>query len=176
MNDNWYKEYLESEGWKKKRSQRLFEDNYECRFCGAKENLQVHHLNYNNVGNEDVETDLITLCKPCHELLHGYISLHKEIHKGLRTDYENECRQAIQPIAERYKDILAFSIASAAKMIEAKRGTGKDKRAKIASIVANATDASIGTWAIRMYGLKPPVHQKAMQCLKYMDECVRSPK
>ena len=29
--------------------------------------LQVHHLNYDHVGNEDVYNDLITLCKYCHQ-------------------------------------------------------------------------------------------------------------
>lgn len=170
MSDNWYKEYLETEEWKKTRGKRLAIDKYQCKFCGSKENLQVHHLSYNNIGNEDVEADLITLCKPCHESIHQVISLHRELHKGFKEDYEKECRQAIQPIAERYKKLLAVSIASGTKLMERKRKTGKDKRAKIASVIANATDASIGTWAIRMYGLKPPVHQDAMQGLKYWDE------
>jgi len=65
-----YKAYLESPEWFAKREEILKRDNYECRECGSPNLLQVHHLNYNNLFDEKPE-DLMTLCKPCHEKIHG---------------------------------------------------------------------------------------------------------
>lgn len=63
-----YYEYLKSRQWQEKRTKRLLLDNFACQKCGEKKtNLQVHHITYENVGNEDIYSDLITLCKSCHE-------------------------------------------------------------------------------------------------------------
>lgn len=40
--------------------------------------LQVHHVNYDHVGNEDVYNDLITLCKYCHEAVEKQKTEYKE--------------------------------------------------------------------------------------------------
>lgn len=60
-----YQEYLLSEHWQKIRSERLKMDNFKCQNCGRPFDLQVHHLTYDRIGNEDIN-DLITLCKFCH--------------------------------------------------------------------------------------------------------------
>lgn len=62
-----YVEYLKSAEWQAKRNERLRIDNYTCQRCGGKRDLQVHHLTYANIGHEDVHSDLITMCKDCHE-------------------------------------------------------------------------------------------------------------
>ena len=51
----------------------LSRDNYQCRICGSKENLQGHHLNsYKNYPELRYEpTNGITLCKNCHQLFHN---------------------------------------------------------------------------------------------------------
>lgn len=84
---NWYKdldqdratysEYLKSDYWKNKRRQVLQRDNYSCNECGVKSNLQVHHLDYDTIGDEDLE-DLITLCRKCHHNLHEIINRKKQ--------------------------------------------------------------------------------------------------
>lgn len=65
-------EYYNSTTWKKKRSARLAIDKHECRLCGCKENLEVHHkqtsYDVRFGGDESVEDDLTTLCKDCHKL------------------------------------------------------------------------------------------------------------
>lgn len=61
-----YSVYLQSPEWQKKRTERLKIDNFKCAVCGRPMDLQVHHLNYDNVGHENIYTDLITLCKYCH--------------------------------------------------------------------------------------------------------------
>lgn len=62
-----YEDYLKSPEWQQKRSERLRLDGYKCQRCGRPMDLQVHHLTYNNIGHENIYTDLITLCKRCHE-------------------------------------------------------------------------------------------------------------
>lgn len=37
----------------------------KCNNCGTKKNLQGHHRNYQNLGNES-DDDLGVLCKECH--------------------------------------------------------------------------------------------------------------
>jgi hypothetical protein len=69
-----YNSYLKSEEWKAKREKRLFIDNHECYFHNIKNcsttNLHVHHIHYDNVGNENLE-DLVTVCQDCHSEIHG---------------------------------------------------------------------------------------------------------
>ena len=50
--------------------------------------LQVHHINYDRIGHENVESDLITLCKYCHkeieEMKDAYTSLMNYRQAGQR--------------------------------------------------------------------------------------------
>jgi 5-methylcytosine-specific restriction endonuclease McrA len=45
-------------------------DNWRCQFCGARSNLQVHHIIFRSHGGPDSEKNLITLCVTCHEQIH----------------------------------------------------------------------------------------------------------
>ena len=73
MNED-YRAYLASGYWREKRKEFLEEVNYECEECGETEGLQVHHLNYDCIGEEEKE-DVLVLCKECHK--------DKEIEKGI---------------------------------------------------------------------------------------------
>jgi 5-methylcytosine-specific restriction endonuclease McrA len=48
----------------------LERDNWRCQFCGARDQLQVHHLQSRAQLGADVEENLITLCNRCHENVH----------------------------------------------------------------------------------------------------------
>lgn len=51
-------------------------DNYMCKNCSSKENLHSHHIKPKILFPE-LALDLdngVTLCKPCHEKIHGYIT------------------------------------------------------------------------------------------------------
>lgn len=63
--------YLKSEAWRRKRFVVLRRDNWCCVYCGAKA-TQVHHKRYakNNIGSEPIEW-LVSICKPCHDNIHG---------------------------------------------------------------------------------------------------------
>jgi len=52
----------------------LARDGYECRQCGGKRNdkrLEVHHIIYAGAGGSDDESNLLTLCKTCHDGVHA---------------------------------------------------------------------------------------------------------
>lgn len=78
-----YKAYLSSLSWKTKAYQRAVIDNHTCQYCGSevlsmdgdKHTPNVHHLHYRTLQVEDVNTDLVTLCKSCHLDLHAKYSL-----------------------------------------------------------------------------------------------------
>lgn len=64
-----YAEYLKSDKWKRKRAAALKSAGNRCRDCGSTSHLQVHHLTYARIGRER-KTDLIVLCRSCHERRH----------------------------------------------------------------------------------------------------------
>lgn len=65
-----YRDYLWSPEWRRKRAARLRVDCYRCTECGSRDNLNVHHLTYDNRGDERMG-DLVTLCGACHSKLHS---------------------------------------------------------------------------------------------------------
>ena len=71
-NERWweeYKEYLESDDWKRKRHVVLKRDKGKCVRCGDKA-VQVHHLKYSRkMGREPIDW-LESLCISCHEKEH----------------------------------------------------------------------------------------------------------
>lgn len=65
-----YKKYLSTKIWEWKRKEKLEEAKYKCQLCGkSNTELHVHHNNYDNLCFEEM-SDLIVLCKKCHEKFH----------------------------------------------------------------------------------------------------------
>ena len=51
--------------------QRVLErDGWRCQFCGAREQLHVHHLQSRAQLGADVEDNLLTVCAACHQAIH----------------------------------------------------------------------------------------------------------
>ena len=51
-------------------------DNYTCQYCKNKsgnKRLDVHHIVFRKDGRSDNESNLVTLCKSCHDNLHNEI-------------------------------------------------------------------------------------------------------
>lgn len=63
--------YLKSEAWQRKRYVVLKRDNWRCVYCGGRA-TEVHHKRYAkyNIGREPIKW-LVSVCKACHERLHG---------------------------------------------------------------------------------------------------------
>jgi hypothetical protein len=77
------KNYYSSPAWAAKRTERLKIDGFRCAKCGFTRALEVHHINYDRFGHEDVSKDLITLCKKCHK----EIEAQKKEHDPVRTEH-----------------------------------------------------------------------------------------
>jgi len=77
-NKEWWRKYnlyLKSKKWEKKRQKVLKRDKHRCRHrgwifrCEETKGLQVHHINYKTVFNEDLKS-LITYCTEHHKQVH----------------------------------------------------------------------------------------------------------
>lgn len=74
-----YKNYLSSDEWRLKKLHVMFHNGGRgCIYCGAKKNLDVHHLTYRNIGDESLE-DLIVLCRDCHKEAHANLKFYRRI-------------------------------------------------------------------------------------------------
>jgi 5-methylcytosine-specific restriction endonuclease McrA len=67
-----YKAYINSPTWKAIRARVIFRDGGQCRRCGTRYHLEVHHLTYVRFGGRERLSDLITLCEACHEAEHDF--------------------------------------------------------------------------------------------------------
>lgn len=66
---------ISSQEWADVRDEVLLRDGFKCQICGCKHDLQVHHVNYDDfldTGN------LVTLCRPCHEIVTGMVNRVRE--------------------------------------------------------------------------------------------------
>lgn len=64
-----YKQYLASREWRVKRKEVIELNNNICQRCASRPIENVHHLSYENIGDEDPSSDLMGVCRPCHEYL-----------------------------------------------------------------------------------------------------------
>lgn len=69
---NSYADYLKTEYWKTRRQRALQKALFACQLCKCTECLDVHHNTYERIGGE-LDSDLIVLCRECHELFHARI-------------------------------------------------------------------------------------------------------
>jgi len=71
-----YNEYIKSDAWRLKRSERLAIGNHKCAYCCTRKRIQVHHLTYERIGNELME-DLVPLCETHHAKIERIIKSGK---------------------------------------------------------------------------------------------------
>jgi hypothetical protein len=72
-----YNEYLQSPHWKETRKRALERSGNHCSVCMSTKNLNVHHNNYERLG-EELDTDLTVLCKKCHDIFYREGKLSNE--------------------------------------------------------------------------------------------------
>lgn len=69
MNKEQYSIYLQLDHWQKVKKA-MYSMKSRCHVCFiGEENLNIHHLTYENIGNEGY-FDLVVLCKDCHNKIH----------------------------------------------------------------------------------------------------------
>jgi len=66
----WYDEYLRSPEWATRRNMVLHRASGVCEGCMESSATQVHHLSYDNVGDE-LLYQLVAVCDACHEKAHS---------------------------------------------------------------------------------------------------------
>lgn len=81
MHKDEYIEYLQSDDWKIRRKELMEIANWICSKCGEKA-IQLHHLNYDNIGNEELDSDVIAVCTDCHNEIHRKGDYGYEEYKG----------------------------------------------------------------------------------------------
>ena len=55
--------------WQRIRRRIIIQQGRCCQVCGSSGYLVVHHLNHDATDNSDA--NLYTMCRPCHERVHG---------------------------------------------------------------------------------------------------------
>lgn len=95
MNKEEYAEYLKTPTWAKIRQARMELDGFHCVICGNT-GTQVHHLNYLSAGGaEDIEHDLVTLCRECHRTVHELMDEAKAETEIIRAESDTAFSGAI---------------------------------------------------------------------------------
>lgn len=79
-----YYKYLSSAKWRKLRERVLARDGYACTECCSPDSLQVHHLTYDRVFEEELD-DLVTLCDTCHGKQHEKTKKRRRQHNRKRN-------------------------------------------------------------------------------------------
>jgi hypothetical protein len=65
-----YRAYMASPQWAERRGRTLMLAGGTCQRCGQRRATEAHHLTYDRLGRER-DQDLLALCGPCHQALHG---------------------------------------------------------------------------------------------------------
>lgn len=101
-NRNFYKKYIRSSLWGIRKFLAIKKANNACENCFKdKVKLSVHHLNYENFGNESID-DLMVLCDDCHHILDkdkrskrwSFCSNHRG-HPNILESYQVCCIQCL---------------------------------------------------------------------------------
>lgn len=68
-----YSRYLASSEWRRKRDRAMKRAGKVCEMCGQRPPTQVHHIRYPKRLGDEPLTDLLAVCRQCHEKGHGMI-------------------------------------------------------------------------------------------------------
>jgi hypothetical protein len=85
-----YRTYITSPEWRGKHKEFLKRSRYRCSFfpfivAGKKARYNIHHMNYDNLGDEELWVDVIVVCPFVHNfILHGLLS-------GFRRPSQQKC-------------------------------------------------------------------------------------
>jgi len=66
-----YQEYLLTPVWNELKKAALARADYRCQVCNSDNSLNIHHRKYPRVLGKEPVSDLVVLCRNCHELFHS---------------------------------------------------------------------------------------------------------
>ena len=118
-----YQEYLQTPEWWARRGAVMMRDDWRCQMCGGVAR-DVHHLTYAHVRREWM-SDLVALCRPCHEKVHEDDNYAQELNKILLSNKRSIMNNPVQvgqseltPIA---KTSVLQRVVQSSSMSEVKR-------------------------------------------------------
>jgi 5-methylcytosine-specific restriction endonuclease McrA len=102
-----YKKYLLSDEWAQLKIDLFNYRGKKCEKCGSKTKICVHHKTYDNIFKEEY-SDLIILCKICHEKTHQIIKQRgkKKNHKILSLSQKVELKKKNKSAFNNYRSYL----------------------------------------------------------------------
>lgn len=86
MSNLTYEEYLASPWWSARKAAVIRVRGEQCKRCGCRYGLELHHRSYARLGHELPE-DVELLCLPCHRREHG-LPMTTRTWKGSAHDIE----------------------------------------------------------------------------------------
>ncbi len=114
-----YRGYITSSEWRDKHKEFLKRSHYRCSFfpfikCGNKARYNIHHCNYENLGNETLWVDVIVVCPFVHNfILHGLLSGFRR--PSQQKNYPNAAQRlahfwCCQPVLVRGALVVLFLV------------------------------------------------------------------
>lgn len=101
-----YVDYLKTFHWTETRNACVDACGGVCLGCRKKgKKLQVHHLHYNTIGNED-KCDLKPLCRQCHEIAHGLREKKKVVRKKSSTKKAVKTKAFLREVEDGVRTII----------------------------------------------------------------------
>lgn len=97
-----YTDYIQSEAWAAVRQEAFRIHGRKCARCLGTNQLHVHHKTYKNFKNEDVQNDLVPLCRLCHKKLHKFCKKRQlDLFHGSEIFIANEPNIYVQKIGKK---------------------------------------------------------------------------
>lgn len=96
-----YHAYLKSRHWKSVKDSYFRMRPYRCFYCGVRKRLELHHITYKNIGNEQL-ADLVYLC-PDH---HNQVTFHDKdgkIAAWLSRWRQNELKKTAKKFSKKFR-------------------------------------------------------------------------
>lgn len=97
-------------GFENTKAMVLSRDSYTCQYCKGKHKdskLEVHHIVFRSQGGSDEESNLITLCHTCHNLLHkGEIKLNLKGCKKNGLKYATQMNSIRKQLLRYYPEAI----------------------------------------------------------------------
>lgn len=121
-----YNDYIKSKEWLIKRTEVMANPYYgrpkECFVCSGNEQLVVHQLTYDRIGNEN-DDDLMILCNKCHNFVHTENNKHtSDKSRILKIPFFSKIRM----IEKKEQNRLTWS-----KNVEKQKNTKNYKKQKL---------------------------------------------
>lgn len=95
--------YLRSPAWQAKRADYRRNRKWACLICGAKRGIQLHHLTYDRLGDEDLD-DLVPLCQGCHVIVHEHARQHPELDLRAATYAARQHYRCLRTLTQRKQE------------------------------------------------------------------------